>query len=391
MIDYSFLRFKNTIEEAIDIDPKISSIHYYRQVHLIPNEFYAQITNFDDGIEFAGDYEAYLVDLCGNEIEEITSKVRIYEFSDIRGINQIRFEFYLTEDYGLEPMLLKLKHTQSYEEFFSSPFVCTELLKEQTSLFTYRSYGYFKGISYDKVEQFQNIRLNLYLDYPENKTEVGEYYQITKGRTISDRALYGESEKYSCEEMNAFYFSRVNIMLIHDVVYVDGVRITNKPQLTNEERLMDSNIFTASFDCFKDYDDTYTFEPDYYRFDIVYLYPQGIYTAQPPISAEIRFSDYVIDNGSTIIRLRDYTNGNIIQTYTSSNLSIVDNKITFMLPLGMTLGKYYLEVSGGSLSSPSGKIFDGINNKETWNFWIKKGDYSGADYSSDDYSITITN
>lgn len=387
MIDYSFLRFKNTIEEAISIEPKISSIHYYGQVHLIPNEFYAQITNFDDGIEFAGDYEAYLVDLCGNEIEEITSKVRLYEFSDIRGINQIRFEFYLTEDYGLEPMLLKLKHTQSYEEFFSSPFVCSELLKEQTSLFTYRSYGYFKGISYDKVEQFQNIRLNLYLDYPENKTEVGEYYQVTRGRTISDRALYGESEKYSCEAMNAFYFSRINIMLIHDVVYVDGVRITNKPQLANEERLMDSNIFTASFDCFKDYDDAYAFEADYYRFDIVYLYPQGIFTSQPPVFAEIRFSDNVIDNGNTIIRLRDYSNGDIIQTVTSSGLTIVGNKITFSLPLGITFGKYYFEVSGGSLSSPSGKIFDGINNKETWNYWIKEGDYKLGDYDSDDYSI----
>lgn len=384
MIDYSFLRFTNNIE---DIEPNIVDIRYYGQVHLIPNEFYCQITNVFKGITFAGNYKAYLVDSCGDELEEITDKVRIYEFTDINGVNQIAFEFYLTTDYGLNPIYIKLRHTESYEEFYSSPFVCTEIQKEQTSLFTYRHYGYFKGISYDKFENYQNIRLNLYFDYPENKTEVGEYYQIIKERTIANRALYSQSEKYSCELMNAFYFERVNIMLIHDVVYVDGERISNKPQLTNEERQLDSNFFTASFDCFKDKNDKLHFEPSMFTFNVVYMYPTGIYTAQPPITAEIRFSDYVIDNGSTIIRLRDYTNGNIIQTYTSSNLSIVDNKITFTLPLGMSFGKYYFEVSGGSLSSPSGKIFDGINNKEIWNYWIKDGDYKSGDYDADDYSI----
>ena len=94
MVDYSFLRLKTSLNEALNVgNPNITddSFNYYESIHLIPNEMYCQVTNCDSGITFAGDYSAKVLTMCGNEVEEITNQVAIYELNDIRGLNQIAF------------------------------------------------------------------------------------------------------------------------------------------------------------------------------------------------------------------------------------------------------------------------------------------------------------
>lgn len=388
MVDYSFLRLKTSLNEALNVgNPNITddSFNYYESIHLIPNEMYCQITNCDSGITFAGDYKAKILTMCGNEIEEITTQVAIYELNDIRGLNQIAFEFYFKKDYGLEPIILCLEHTESNQKFYSNPFVCTEILKEQTSFFEYRSYGYFYGISYDKFDGYQAIRLNVYYDYPENKTEVGEYYQISTKNTISDRALYKQSYKYSTVEINPFTYERANIMLIHDVIYCDGTRISNKPQLTSEERLGDSNVFPSNMDLFKDLNDTKCYELQIFEeLELLVKLPFGNYNNDShPTEWLMSFNLQILNIDGLIVQLRKYSDDSIIETFTQSDMSINITEVFSDLGTLENDTKYYFTVSQGIKSELS--EFNGIQDKDTWWFRLKEHDYSSEDYSTIDY------
>lgn len=384
MVDYSFIRLKDNLSKALNVgNPNVTdnSFNFYESIHLIPNEFYCQITNLDSGITFAGDYRAVVTTKCGVEIEEITNQVAIYEIDDQRGLNQIAFEFYFKNDYGLEPILLCIEHTESNQKFYSNPFVCTETLKEQTSFFMYRSYGYFNGISYDKFDGYQAIRLNLFYDYPENKTEVGEYYQITSKNTISNRALYKQSYKYKSVEINPFAYERANIMLIHDVIYVDSVRITNKPQLVSEERLGDTNVFQSIMDCFKDYNDEKCYDLQIFEpIQLVEYTPYGYYgNDNHPTLLWMLFNVPIISTNGLVIELRKYDDDSLVQTLLQNDLTVSEYEITSNLTSLDNSTKYYFKVSQGIEAELSS--FDGINNKDFW--WFKLRD---RDYSSDDYS-----
>lgn len=388
MVDYSFLRLEKSFEKAKNIgNPRVSTIRNNNQVHLIPEEYYCQITNTDFGITLAGDYVVKLVDCCDNEIADITSQFAVYEISDIRGLNQIAFEFRILEDYGFTTLHLKITHTESEFVYYSSPFVCTETLSEQTSLFVYRNYGYFNGISYDKFDGYQAIRLKMWFNYPENQTETSEYYQITTKNTISSRALYKQIENYMCEYMNPFVYERANIMLIHDVVFVDEVRITNKPQLSSEERIGNTNYFVSNSGFFKDYNDTYKYKNQIFSLQIVNLTPTGYYINVSPAMGVMTFNVDVFDLGNTVIEMRDYFTDGLILSKNGSDLTITGNVISFSLSGLWGNGKYYFTVTPNSIESINGILFEGIQNKEVWNFRRKNGDYSGEDYDSVDYSI----
>lgn len=390
MIDYSFLRLEKSLEKAKNIgNPNVSNILYNNQVHLVPDEFYCQITNTSFGITLAGDYIVKLVDKCDNEIDDITDTFAITEFSDIRGLNQIAFEFKLQKDYGHLELHLKIIHTESEFRYYSNPFICTCDQWEQTSLFTYKSFNYFNGISYDKFEHYQQIRLNLWFDSVENQTEVSEYYQISTKNTISSRALYKQSYSYQTTYTNVFAFERANIMLISDVVFVDGIRITNKPQLTSEERFGTSNIFPASFECFKDYSDVHTYEPSIFSFEVVNLIPTGYWINQSPANAIMEFNADIFDNGDTIIEMRNYDTDALILTRNSSQFTIIGNVLSTSIGAIYPNGKYYFLVTPNTLSNNVGMEFEGIQSKDAWTFIRKNGDYSGDHYSSDDYAIQI--
>lgn len=386
MIDYSFLRFERTLRKAKDLnDPLVTEgrLNSFYQVHLKPNEVYSQITNFKDGIVFSGDYQVFIVDSCGNELTEITDTFFVFE-SNSEGVPQIYYEFIVPFDYGLEFIHLKIVNLYNEETFYSAPFVCSETLLNQTSLFTYRSYGKFFGIDYNVFDFYQNIRLNIWFDKPNNETETNEYYQITTRNTISSRPQYKQIESYKSTYLNRFTFERANIMLIHDVCYVNGIRITNKPQLNSEDRLGNTNKFGANVDLFKDYCDTYNFNSEYFRLQYIYLYPLGLYNIMP-INGSIQFNFNVFDNEETIIKLIRYSNDEIVHTYFSNQLIFNGSLIEFNLPNDLENGKYYFLVSGGTISNEYGQVFEGIFNKNTWVFRVGEGDYSKEDYKSTEY------
>ena len=254
-MDYSFIRLSK-IEDSEN--PAISKINYSDCIQLATDEIYTQISNNSDGIAFDNDYSVFVVDCENTELLDITAKVDIYEFTDKNGINQVIFTIdSIGQDFGFNPLKLKFIKTTGSDVWYSNELIITDEFLEETTRFDYKSNGYFHGISYDIINVKQSIRLRCFFDRLDNETEVKDYYQITRGNTISTRALFKELSHYKFSTINPFVFRRINILLIHDIIYIDTFRMTNKTNVKGSERLGFSNLSEAEFSAFIDKSDVY--------------------------------------------------------------------------------------------------------------------------------------
>jgi hypothetical protein len=263
-MDYSFIRLSK-IEQSEN--PAISQINYADCIQLATNEIYTQISNNKDGIAFDNDYSVFVVDCNDTELLDITAKVDIYEFTDTKGINQIAFTIdSIAQDFGFIPVRLKFSKTTGLDIWFTNELLITDESPQETTRFDYKSNDAILDI-------YQSIRLRCFFDRLDNETEVKDYYQITKGNTISTRALFKEVSHYKFGTITPFVFRRINMLLIQDVIYIDTFRMTNKTMVKGSERLGFSNMSEAEFKAYINTNDTYiaglqpVFLPDYYSID----------------------------------------------------------------------------------------------------------------------------
>lgn len=217
-------------------------------VQMLPDELFLQITNLDADIAFAGNIKVELIDTCQEVMQDITSYFYYDEFTDVKGVKQIAFEFgNIGVDYHREPLLLKISHTVSDSVWYSNCFLITDFLKEETTHFSYTCPNYFKGISYDRANYFQEIRLQCFKNDVDVNTEANQYTQLS-GNIISLRNIVTPINKYKFYICDAFTFNRMVALLNHDIVYIDSYRISNKPETAKGERIEDSNIFELNFE-----------------------------------------------------------------------------------------------------------------------------------------------
>lgn len=381
-MDYSFLRFEDNLEQAKKIkNSPLSSIAINQNpIQLLPNEYYLQITNFASGIVFNGDYEVYLVD-CNDRVKaDITSKVAIYEFIDNDGINQIAIELYkLGLDFYKQPLFLKLVHTTSNNVFYSNSFFLTNYESHKTTRFDYRNGNAFFGIAYNKVDFYQSIRLITWFADLVDETEVGNYYQISKGNTISSRPLYKQKEKYKFDYINNFVFERTNAMLLNDIVYIDGIRQTNKTTCKSGEFVGDANYYKSEFEVYKDYNQTYLpYHFIYEPLNLIDKSPLGIYTLTSlPNEITLNFNRNVtLLTGNVVVKNSLNT---VVATFNESDISITSNIATIDITgLITTNGTYTIEVDADLFT-------DGSDNNSfyTWTFEVLGGQYDGTEYSNE--------
>lgn len=378
-MDYSFIKLsKNTDSE----NPKISQINYSDCVQLLPSESYLQITNNDDGIAFDNDYAVFVVDCDNTLLADITTNVSIYEFTDIKGIQQIAFEInFLTVDFGFQPVRLKFVKTTGSDVWYSNEILITEEAEEQTTRFDYKANDYFHGISYDVVDYYQSIRLRCFFDRLDNETEVKDYYQISKGNTISTRALLKEITNYKFVNIDPFVFKRINVLLIHDIIYIDGLRMTNKTNVKGSERLGYSNLSEGEFSASINNSDLFTFSYQIFEgLRIIENNPVGQVTIYDFVG-QIEFfinKPATLNGTGKFINLKDNL-GNILYSYDCSYL-IFDGTVYYI-----NMGAFTPAVGSYTIEIPSGLFSSGYENSlfYSWNFNIVAGDYSSSDYSTD--------
>jgi hypothetical protein len=378
-MDYSFLRFEDnfTVAKQIKNSP-LSSIYVKEVIQLLPNEHYLQISNVSSGISFDGDYQAYLIDCNGKELANITSNVAIFEFIDRNGTNQISIELYkIGLDFYTQQIFLKLVHTAGSDIYYSNSFCLTDYRSNETTRFDYFNNTWLEGISYDKVNFYQSIRLNTWFDILEDQTEVDNYYQISKNNTISNRPLRKQTEKYVCEFMNNFIYERANLMLCHDVIYIDGVRMTNKTTFKGNARVGQTNTFKTDFSCYKNYNDNYLPYPFIFEtFALLVRYPEGVFSLgifNEKIT--MRFNKRLtVLNGTVLVK---NLSNNVVLSFNENDIIIGSSTIAEIENVILTNGSYKIEVSQGLFKNNTE-----ISSYYEWFFDIVDGEFDSNDFNT---------
>jgi hypothetical protein len=379
-MDYSFIRFSETLAEANLLkDSPLANIRYQEVIQLLPTEHYLQKTNTENGISFDGDLQVLVVDCNDKTLADITNNVAVYEFVDRNGINQLDIEFYkLGVDFYKQPVHIKLVNTYSDAVWYSNSLYITEYESYKTSRFDYFNHNVVFGIPYDKTSNYQSIRLQLWFNNLEDKTEVSDYYQISNGNTISTRPLYKQAEIYACEMMSNFSFERINSMLLSDIVYIDGVRMTNKTTLKSGQRTQASNIFKTEFACYKDYNQNYLPYPFIYEpLNLVSKSPDSVYTLSSlPTEITGNFNRNITLGIGTIKLYKGVT---LLETFTTA--TIVDNSFSVDITGLITENDtYYVVISSGMFENGL-DIYSGTN----WSFLVTDGEFESTEFDNTEF------
>lgn len=391
-MDFSFLKLYSTINGYLN-DNKFKNTHisYYLSIQLSPNEVYLQMTNFDGGISIDSDFKAYLVDSCDNALTEITENIFIEEFIDSNGNNQCKIEIVnLGVDYYGRAVQIRIDQISSNAKYYTRPIKVTNKDIDKTYRFDYKNSKNLYGLSYENADCYQSIRLCNEFSGLNNKTEVNDYYQISTENNISFRPLRQIANNYIIENIDTFTSERLQELLLHNIVYIDGKRITNKPILEIGDRRGKTNIFTANFTANVSTTDTY--EQSYQIFNglqITSILPSTLATpCTIETDATVTFNIPITLNTGTVT-IYDASDNSVVRTFTEADMSVVvPNQLyiaDFLVPQLLN-GNYYVHISQG-LVSGLGIDFEGISDTTTWTFSLTDGQFNRLEFNNTEFLV----
>ena len=390
MRDYSFLRLKDNLADALDIqDSPVTTHFFFNPIQLLPNKSYLQITNFNGGIALDSDWEVFVVDSSDNVLADRTDNVFIEEFTDSNGNNQCKIEFInLGVDFYRQTVLIKFDMLSSNAVWYTNPINITAYQSERTVFFKYRNYDDFNGIGYTNANVFQSISVAMYFDIPLDETETEDYFQISRNNTISARALQKVFEQYKIEQINRFTYDRLNVLLKHELIYLDNVRVTNKPVIESSERLGDSNYFETDLRVGKDYNDFSFYDPQIFSGLILSNFtPSGLNLTGSTFSTFSFQGNIDLTLNTGVVNVYNSV-GVLVESFTESDMNVLGDTL-IINSVGSAVenpanGDYYCHISAG-LVSGLGFGNEQVNDSTTWTFTLADADYSNTDYSNTDY------
>ena len=391
-MDYSFLKLYDSITDSISDDLfKTNQLQYYLMIQLSPTETYLQMTNYDGDLDLSNDFTCEVVDGCDNVLADITENVFTESYIDTEGLTQTKIEYVnLGVDYFGRAVHIRFSVNASNQKYYTRPIKITNKDILKTYRFDYYNPINMNGFSYESAGVYQSIRLWLKPKGLENKTEVSDYYQISTGNNISLRPLRQIATNFLTENIDDFIFVRLQEMLLHNIIYIDGKRITNKPILEYDDRIGESNLFRSNFTC--NINDKDRFEDSFQIFDgleLTNFVPQGLYatgTNFTTISFDANLNLTLNSGTITIFN----SSGTIQNTFTQADMSVSGNTLTIATDLNYTDDTYYVHISAG-LVSAIGVDNEAINETITWTFTLRPSDYDVNDYNAVDYFTGISN
>lgn len=383
MVDYSFIRLSTTLQKALTLgDSPVSTIHVSDFIQLLPNEVYLQITNTHNGIAFDGNYQVLVTDCGGNQLADVTSNVAIEQFTDNNGLPQIKFELAnLGVDFYKRPVLLKFIHTVSNAFWYSNPICITAYRKENTTRFDYRSYKDFYGTAYNIANCYQSIRLACYFDLPDAESSSEEYTQIDGNKVVS-RLIQTDYHKFVFDKIDSFTYQRLNKLLTNSVIYVNGVRMTDKVVNQSGDRVGDTNWFSLDFKVAINYNEQFTAQLQIFTpLTLESLFPvdNESYTVDISTPFTATFSnDIEIADSSVLAYL--YRNGALVESVTPT---VLDNVLSLPFTYTFDVADYYILVDADKIQSVLGEVWEGVTNSADWNFTVVGAEFDNTEFTNE--------
>lgn len=397
--DNSFIRLMPTLSGALQLgDPRVSKLNYHCIISLSPDDVYLQITNTQYGFYPPGDMEVHVLDCNGQVLSEITDYTGIQLFTH-NGGQQARIEYtFPSLDYYYKPVIIRIS-SGSWKRY-SNPVLITNENPEEVTRFDYWASRDFRNIPYGDSGFKQSVGLRCYYNQDEPEDTVKDYVQMND-RLISAGVRLGNQKQFRFDKMNPFVRERVRTMLSHDIIYIDGERCTNKPNLKNGERKGDSNLSDASFIASIDENDR--FYPTHQILDgleVVERFPEaGVYTIEQ-YNGDALYLAYLIFNRNITVNeglvFRLLKNG--VQILEMSYHDIPSDRLRFAdstVSIDIVAdgggedgvidsdGIYDHIIMAGMVKGDNGEYFGGYAVGQ-WQIKIIQG-YSAAHYNSDKY------
>ena len=390
-IDYSFIRLRETFEEACNMqEPPLATNLYFGQVHLLPGEQvpYLQITNGQTPI-IIEDYTCYLVEQGTGVEYDITANVFVAPFIDVNGVAQVAFEI-INIPYDLGGNLGHLRfETNGGQNYYSNLFACTVNNAEQTTRFDYRNTDVYWGTDYFTAGYTQSIRLNTYFDNFVSQDELPTYFRITNNQTVNQRAKVGDFYQYIFPQLNGWTAKRLKRILYGDYLYIDGVRSYAVKGFEMPEREGDTNVGIATFLVSRDESDLFTDSNQIYEGLLYSLFPESGSQFSIEDAADIDFIDVEFNQDITLNTIT----GTITNTTTSDTWNIVNESCAIIGENTLRIstddifdsnsGIYEISIAAGAIT---GELLGELSPAITgWTITVSNGDYSDVDYSTTDY------
>ena len=360
----SIIRFKNNLNDALNLDLNDNAIMVYaNQIVLNPFKFYTQKTPIE--MIFEGEYTCYITDVCGYNLQDITEHVYISE-----NTNGNYIEFATGVDFQRKLVLVKLVNNINPNEiWYSNPMFITENVNLTTE-FDY------KNVS----DAFmQSVALECFFTRSVQESEVKSYVQET-GTKVSGKATFTEMRKYVFEMLDNFVYRRLNLLLSKTQVYVQGIRVTDKPLLKDSDIQGNQNTFSSEFVGAVNYNDTYTrilqmAEP----LALSGYYPNAIYTLSGIDSRITLIFNHSVDSvSSSIIKLyKDglfYADLDLIQI----NFTTFEQVFNFL-----SNGSYKIIIPANKYSS----VLYGSLPYTELTFTISDGEFDNTEFDNNEFLV----
>ena len=347
------IQFRNSLynNKALDLNAN-AKIGYLNQIILRPFTFYCQKLPFLTDNE----YSVFVADLCGNNLQEITENC--YFSLDF-------IEFASVYDFEADAVIIKIVNNINPNDiWYSNPLLITaNFLTTEID---------YKDVS---DSYMQSAGIKAYFTRVVQESEVKTYIQES-GTKVSGKSTFTEMRKYIFEKLNNFVYRRLNLALARSIVYLDSLRITDKPLMKDGDIAGSQNTFQSELTASVNYNDTYarTFQIAK-PLELVSYYPNAIYTlAGVENRITLTFNHSIDSVSSSIIKL---FKDNVFY----SNLDLIQiNNTTFEQEYNFPEnGNYTIKIENGKFIS---NLY-GQTQQMSLDFRIKNGDYSSIHYSND--------
>lgn len=262
MVDYSFIRLSQSLQEAHDLQTSPFVTHFYQgQIQLKPKDPkpYYQITDIDGGVDYIVTQDrgvrkaekAYLVNCNGQEFD-ITPHFNYINVTDINGVNQLAFRLaYLPIDFGYELVYLKVVFDNE-NTYYSNRFLVTDIDIELTTRLDYTNCTPVTNVDTDNetFEQFTNYnstRLQFFFSKHIDQEVSENYFQITTAQNVNTRFDYADLKQWLFIGADSWTWKRLKRAFYGGVCYIDFTRNYPTESFEFQGRIERSNISEDTF------------------------------------------------------------------------------------------------------------------------------------------------
>jgi hypothetical protein len=261
MIVAPFINLFRTKTEAFYFrNSQINTQYIFKGVQLLPNNpsKYVQITDTPNGINLE-DYTVFVVDLEKGTKTDITDYFLVESLTNnLNGAPQLYWSLLnVPFDFGYRLIYLEINQSVG-EDFYSTPFLLTDVESEKTTQFHYKQ---------SKDDVYQSLSLQSWFLDVDKKTELTTYYEVSTNNTVSQAIETSLIDIYRTELIPKNVIVNFTFLLESAVLYINSVRGNLSKAIDIPEKTAQENFASIDFQISSNINDNFFNLPDYNGYD----------------------------------------------------------------------------------------------------------------------------